>query len=200
MRGTVVIAVLALGTAAAGSAPVAPEETRVEVFLPAVPAGKSRSGHCWTDSIAIGRPGVWRCMTDNEIYDPCFAVPKLDHAVVCDARPTGDPGFVLELTQPLPKPSLPPAKDALPWLLKLADGSTCEVLTGTVARVKGRDLPFSCSDSRDCDDDTCSFMTGLTQDLKRGKTWTAEKITFSAVRGKTRLLKRERIRVEAVWR
>jgi hypothetical protein len=147
-RSSKLAVIAALAAIAAPAVSLALDQTKVSVFTPAVPDGQHRSGDCWTDSIAISRPGVWRCMVGNEIYDPCFTVPKLTGALVCDARPTGGPGFVLDLTKPLPKQSLSPPKFPLPWLLKLADGSVCEVETGTVSRVDGHDLPFACSDSR----------------------------------------------------
>jgi hypothetical protein len=52
------------------------QKTDVTVFQPAVPAGPSRTGECWTDSIAVARAGVWRCMLGNEIRDPCFTNPN----------------------------------------------------------------------------------------------------------------------------
>ncbi len=82
------------------------QKTAVSVFAPTAPKGPPRSGECWTDSIAVARSGVWRCMLGNEIHDPCFTSPGLKGAVICDADPArNNPGFIVKLTKPLPTPS-----------------------------------------------------------------------------------------------
>ncbi|HTY55894.1 MAG TPA: hypothetical protein VMB26_11860 [Candidatus Binataceae bacterium] len=174
--------------------------TKVITFRPAAPTGPHQRGNCWTDSIAVDRPGAWRCMVVNSIYDPCFTNPKLKTAVVCDAEPvTNKPGFVLELTKPLPEPRSKRLPDKLPWLLKLADGSTCEVSTGTTAFVNGVTIPYGCSDSQKCNDDGCPYMTGVTEHLKRGKVWIVDKVAFRSTKTGMELLKRETMPVVAVW-
>ncbi len=177
------------------------EKTEVAVFQPAVPSGPSRSGKCWTDSIAVSRPGAWRCMVGNEIYDPCFSNSGLTSAVICDANPAkGSPGFILKLTQPLPEPSSRAPAHPRPWLVKLADGSTCEIQTGTIAFVAGLDIPYGCSDSQKCNDNGCPYMTGLTDKFKRGKLWMADKVAFSSSAKGLKLLSRKPVAVTAVWK
>jgi hypothetical protein len=175
--------------------------TQVTDFAPAVPKGPRQKGHCWTDSIAVDRADAWRCMVDNSIYDPCFSNPKLKKAVVCDADPSQNKlGFVLNLTKPLPKRDSKPLPDKLPWLLKLADGSTCEVSTGTTAFVDGVTIPYGCSDSKECDDSGCPYMTGVTENLKRGKVWIAEKVAFRTNDKGAEFIKREPMPVAMVWK
>ncbi len=177
------------------------EKTQVTVFQPAVPTGPSRSGECWTDSIAVARTGAWRCMLGNEIHDPCFSGPGLNGAVICDADPSKNtPGFVVKLTKPLPKPSSEEPPDPRPWLVKLADGTLCEIETGTTSMVNGIVIPYGCSDSRECSDSGCPYMTGLAEHFKRGKVWTATKIAYSSDAKGLRLLSRKRVTVAAVWK
>lgn len=177
------------------------EKTAVTVFPPAVPSGPSRSGKCWTDSIAVSRPGAWRCMVGNEIYDPCVSSSGLTGAVICDANPAeGTPGFILKLTKPLPKPSAQAAGNPRPWLVKLADGSTCDILTGTINVVAGLDVPYGCSDSQKCNDNGCPYMTGLTDKFKRGKLWMADKVAFGSSDKGLKLLNRKPVAVKAVWK
>jgi hypothetical protein len=198
----VLLTALLIPLAFAGRAMARPmEKTEVSVFQPAMPSGASRSGECWTDSIAVARPGAWRCMVGNEIYDPCFSGSNLTGAVICDANPAkGSPGFILKLTKPLPKPSSQGPTYPRPWLVKLADGTTCEIQTGTTAQVDGIDVPYGCSDSRECNDKGCPYMTGLTEKFKRGKVWMADKVAFSSSDKGLKLLSRKRVAIAAVWK
>jgi hypothetical protein len=126
---------------------------RIEVtkFQPAVPNGPERQGNCWTNSIAVTRSDAWRCMAGNQIYDPCFSSHSLKGAVICDAnRATGTRGFTVKLTKPLPLRSPQAGGARRPWPFKLADGSTCEIRTGTIAFVAGLEVPYGCSDSSEC--------------------------------------------------
>lgn len=190
------------GTSALGArarAPVVVRATQVNTFRPAAPTGRRRSGDCWTESAAVDRPEGWRCAAGNEIYDPCFAVAGLKDAVVCGADPARHTsGFVLKLTKPLPARTPSDVAAPLPWLLKLADGSVCELTTGTSAQVDGQDVPYECSDSRRCNDD-CPYLTGLTTRVNRDTVWTVDKVAFRSSRGQVKLLKRHTVVVVAVW-
>lgn len=190
-----------LAASAAGAGSVPERKTGVTVFRPSVPGGPSRSGECWTDSIAVFRPGGWRCMVGNEIYDPCFSNPGLPGAVICNANPAKDgAGFILKLTKPLPKPSSQEPAHPRPWLVKLADKTTCEIQTGTIALVAGLEVPYDCSDSQECSDNGCPHMTGLTGKFKRGKVWMADKVTFKSSDKGLQLISRARVAVTAVWK
>src|SRR6266851_7791830 len=101
-----------LVAAAPGSEPA--RQTKVTVFQPSIPTEQARSGDCQTNSIAVSRPGVWRCIADNEIYDPCFENSKLRGSVICDSNPArGTTGFILRLNKPLPAPSKSSVADSL---------------------------------------------------------------------------------------
>jgi len=178
------------------------QKTAVSVFAPTVvPQGKSRSGECWTDSIAVARSGVWRCMLDNEIHDPCFGNSGLKGTVICDADPArNNPGFIVKLTKPLPTPSSDEPPDPRPWLVKLADGTTCEIETGTTSMVNDIVIPYDCSDSKACNDRGCPYMTGLAEHFNRGKVWTATKIAYSSSDKGLKLISRQRVTVSAVWK
>jgi hypothetical protein len=140
-------------------------------------------------------------MVGNEIHDPCFSSPGLTGAVICDADPVrNNPGFVLNLTKPLPKPSSEEPPDPRPWLVKLAGGTTCEIETGTTALVGGIVVPYGCSDSRPCNDNGCPYMTGLAEQFKRGKVWTATKVVYSSSNKGLKLLSRKRVAVTEVWK
>ncbi len=188
--------------ASAGMAAGPLQKTEVSVYQPAaVPQGPTQSGNCWTDSIAVARTGVWRCMVDNGIHDPCFSHPGLTDAVICDADPARNKaGFVMKLTKPLPKPSTDEPPDPRPWLVKLTDGTICEIETGTTSMVKGIVIPYDCSDSRQCNDSGCPYMTGLAEHFKRGKVWTATKVAYSSSAKGMKQISRKRVAVAEVWK
>jgi len=126
----------------------AARSTTVVTFTPALPTGAPREGECWTRSIAAPRDGAWRCRMGNEVVDPCFSVPTQPGTVVCAPDPvTGDPGFPMRLTKPLPADVPAPSVAATPWLVRLADGQTCRPFTGTVPFVDGQAARYYCGTS-----------------------------------------------------
>ena len=189
-------AALAINALAAeeGVAASSTGRTEVTIFKPAVPNGPSREGNCWTSSIALPRPGAWRCMIGNGIEDPCFTTADVSDAVVCGANPaTSDAGFLLHLTQPLPKPDAytPPAPS--PWIVQLAIGqgqvpgpyampppkTYCSRLTGTMPVVEGLAVPFSCWEAHvESKPRLGDTQIGLLDDFKPGRIWTVTEITF----------------------
>jgi hypothetical protein len=109
-----------------------------------VDVSKRESGQCWTSSIAMPISGVFRCMVDNEIMDPCFA-PAVDTdpvSVTCFADPW-TPGITITLSQPLPTEDLI-LKDGNPWALELANGARCVVLTGALPVLGTYTLQYRC--------------------------------------------------------
>jgi hypothetical protein len=196
-----IVAMLLISIAPAMASGRTVQKTEVTIFQPALPSGPRRSGECWTDSIAVARSGVWRCILGNEIDDPCFTSPDLTGAVICGANPaSGTPGFVMNLTKPLPKPSSNQTPQPRPWLVKLADGTTCEAATGTMAFVQGIVIPYNCSDSKKCSDSGCPYMTGLAEHFKQGKVWIATKVAFGSSSKGLKLISRKRVTIAAVWK
>ena len=125
-------------------------ETQVITYRPeSVPDATetgTETGSCFTNAIGLGRADAWRCITeDSQIYDPCF---QMDDAptIVCGVDPiSGENGFVLELTEPLPAPD--PGEQAMPWLVQLGDGTVCGLMGGTVPGGADWIAPYGCADS-----------------------------------------------------
>lgn len=135
--------------------------TEVINYIPTEIPTETQSGSCFTSAIGLGREDAYRCMVDNQIYDPCFVVDE-QPTVVCGANPTtGETGFVLELTEPLPAPDA--GNVAMPWLIELADGTICGLMTGTIPGVDDRTAPYGCTD-----------QTYLFDDFQQGEVWLAE--------------------------
>ncbi|MGA7873586.1 MAG: hypothetical protein WCA22_22095 [Candidatus Binatus sp.] len=168
-------------------------QTKVIRFIPPIPTGDVREGSCWTESISVTRVGAWRCMVGNAISDPCFTIPGNRTQLVCDANPAlKTDGFVLMLTKPLPRSSLPNRKPE-PWLFRLADNSICEAMTGTLSPVNGEPARWACAvHIRDQ-----VRPSGLVTALMPGKIWTADKFPESAI-GKQGV-EPQRVPVKTVW-
>ena len=145
---------------AAGSTALA--ATEIIFYMPSEIPTETQSGSCFTNAIGLGREDAYRCMVGNAIHDPCFVVDDKP-TVICGANPaTGETGFVLQLTEPLPAPET--GQLAMPWLVELADGQVCGLLTGTVVGVGERIASYGCPDK-----------TYLFNDFQQGKVWMAEK-------------------------
>ncbi|MBV8359500.1 MAG: hypothetical protein JO189_16410 [Deltaproteobacteria bacterium] len=187
--------------------PPAPPTRHTEVIIfrpPLLPQIKAeQGGRCWTESIAVNRPGVWRCMDGNLIYDPCFKIAGRNNQVICGANPVRhENGFALALTQPLlPRSSFNIAPQ--PWLIELADGAVCEAATGTMAVIGSEPVRYPCSVSPSGESQTPRIYCGLLSTLHPGKVWTAEKVCFTVAPSDGgppfKLLSRESIVIRRIW-
>lgn len=144
-------------------------ETRVQRYLPAsdVPAGEL-TVQCFTHSLATPREDAWRCSAGQRIADPCFALTTT--SVVCDSNPAVDrSGTKYEVSEP---PSLTVGTSdtqTVPWALLLADGSTCQRMTGARGNIAGKATTFQCTDR--------SWLLG---EPAAGVPWLVEKVTAAA--------------------
>jgi hypothetical protein len=168
-------------------------QTTVIWFAPPLPSGgDTKEGSCWTESIAVTRPGAWRCSVGNAISDPCFTVAGNRDHLVCGADPAlKADGFVLKLSKPLPK--LARRGKGEPWIFQLSDGSICEAMTGTLSPVNGEPARWSCAiHIRDQ-----VRPRGLVTSLTPGKIWMADKFPESAIG--TQGAQPEKIPVKMIW-
>lgn len=135
--------------------------TEVIHYVPEVPA-KHQSGSCWTSSISS--PPGWRCMVENEIFDPCLVATD-GKTIVCGVTSVDTP-FALDLIEPLPAPD--GGVKTLPWEVELADGTICGFMGGTAPGIGDARADFGCTDQ--------SYLLG---DLQvTGPVWTALKATI----------------------
>lgn len=136
------------------SAPPAAATTELRTFAPydhatlTVPVSARQDGTCWTTSISVPRPGVFRCLAANQIFDPCFAPPgrHASRTVACFADPWS-PATVIHLVRALPRAHSTLARSK-PWALQLANGATCVSVTGTVRTFAGESLDYTCARGR----------------------------------------------------
>ena len=142
------------------------QTTEVIKYIPTEIPSEIKEGHCWVNSISAPRKGAWRCMIESSISDPCFVINGSED-LVCDFAPiTGDKGFLLKLTEPLPEDT---ATDyygqGWGWLIQLEDGITCRFITGATGGINNERINYYCSDD--------SFVIG---DLEVGTIWKAKKV------------------------
>jgi hypothetical protein len=153
LLGICLIAVFAMEAgqiAVAAEQPAAPAGTQIKLLTPFGSAGLSIgmavtekvNGSCFTSSSAsASRPDAWRCSSGNGILDPCYQRILGDEKQL--ACPVGGPWpanvVLLTLTQPLPSE---PRKDisrgdTLPWVIELANGQRCTLMTGAMPPAAG---------------------------------------------------------------
>jgi len=105
------------------------------------------TGSCWTGSIATTSARAWRCMSGNEIYDPCFAAaPGPGNVLVCDPDPVSKSAVLLRLTKRLPTNPYGRTPGSA-WFVVLANGARCSPITGTNPVVRSIPLTWGCSGS-----------------------------------------------------
>ncbi len=173
--------------------------TNIVHFVPSAPTNDMRGGFCWTSSTAApARHDAYRCTVDNGIHDPCFILPPNHDRLVCDADPAlKKDGFLLKLTKPLPKTSHL-ARRKEPWILKLADGSICEAMTGTLPAVNGQPARWSCAiHIRDQ-----VRPAGMVTTLEEGKIWMADRYPESAIQTpgqESEKVEPEKVPVKTIW-
>lgn len=126
-------------------------QPREELFAPYDQAGhlqvadsKTAHGSCWTSSIAIPIAGVFRCMVNNQILDPCFApaVETSPPTVSCFSDPWTS-GIKVTLTGQLPTEDLI-LKNGDPWALELGNGAQCVLVTGALPELGSDVLEYRC--------------------------------------------------------
>ena len=171
------------------STPTAPG-TAVITFMPPLPSESATEGTCFAPSIAVSRPGVFRCSTGNQIRDPCFQASG--SRLVCVADPTKpenaatiDAGGSLEQVTPFPAQ----ASDHV-WALETADGLLCTFLQGATGAVNGQRLNYGCSD-----------RSSIIGDPKQGQIWTATRVVLAgSLPGPGTPVAATDVRLTKVWR
>ena len=166
--------------------------TEVIRYVAAGSAAPSGQASCWTSSIAISRADAYRCMQENQIFDPCFAAAD-GASVVCQPNPAiNDPGVSLSLAEPLPALTVTPARPSDAWLVQLEDGTVCSPFTGSRAEVNGKLTTYGCATP----DESVAVLLG---DLMVGTVWSAEKGIITVEQGGPRLKQSEQLAVARVW-
>ncbi|MBV8067638.1 MAG: hypothetical protein JO113_06655 [Candidatus Eremiobacteraeota bacterium] len=153
--------------------------TKIVIFAPWSSSGlragfsvASRAkGTCWSHSIATNRADAWRCMTGNDIYDPCFAGSPQKSVVACPEEPFSRNVVLLHDTKALDgRPSwlghsVQPKGE--PWALRLINGDTCVFETGATDVIGGKRMNYACVKS--------GWIVGFVN--RSTKSWDAESVS-----------------------
>jgi hypothetical protein len=128
---------IAVPVSASGATP-----TTVVMYHPAnMRVVRLLHGKCWTGSIAAPRRDAFRCMTGNDIYDPCFEESAT--RVACPSDVLTNRGVAIAVPV---LPSNPVTVPASAWAMELQNHAACDVITG--AGIAG--YPFGCSGTLMC--------------------------------------------------
>jgi hypothetical protein len=134
----------------------------------------SRSGYCWTGSLATERNDAWRCLVGNLIYDPCFSSSDAPGVVICPFASLRR-GVEIYLSRALPRRYAGhqhPSLAGNPWNIELADGEHCVFITGATTVVDGKRLSYVCPGRR---------RYGLWgRPIRRAEPWTIIGAAFTA--------------------
>lgn len=160
--------------------------TQIIKYFPTEIPSEIKEGSCWTNSLSAQRKDAWRCIIDTIISDPCFIIEGNEN-LVCNPNPiTGEKGFLLKLTEPLPEIT---ATDNFGkgwgWLIELEDRISCGFLTGATGVTDGKRINYGCSDG--------SYILG---DLETGAIWKAEKANLDS---NLQIISVESVPVQRVW-
>lgn len=110
-----------------------------------------RRGYCFSGSSTAARSDAWRCITGNELDDPCFSTSITAPSVICPAGPWQNAGVEIRLTKPLPRHYAnrgAPSLRSQPWALELYDGHRCLLASGASTTVEGQRLNYFCTINR----------------------------------------------------
>lgn len=154
------------GTVPSQAALTAPG-TQTVTFVPVV-SDEIRAGACYTGSDIVSTPTAWRCgVAGGEPFDPCILAAD-GQTVVCGADPTtGEIGFSLELSQPLPAAGVEGKSYPGAWMFQLENGDTCRFNMSSSVTIDGEPVLYSCMN-----------LTQLLGDIdKTTPTWTIKSVT-----------------------
>jgi hypothetical protein len=147
------MAIAALSVIVAAPAAARTVEVRYTPFAPdgslrdGLRATPAFGGACSTGSFLVAGPGVFRCVQDSFIHDPCYLDMAAGNAarsvVVCLDTPWSPNVLRMRVRGPL-DPRYAARADGPPWALRLASGRRCVLVGGAAPVVGGRRMNYTC--------------------------------------------------------
>ena len=123
-------------TSTTSAATITAQPTSTQIYSPANASGglavsaRSKPGSCFTTSNVTTRTDAYRCMSGNDIYDPCFFVNQTQ--VLCPSSgPWTNRGLLLNVgTLPSPPGTADQGTKGQPWAIQLGRGTNCLEISG----------------------------------------------------------------------
>jgi serine/threonine protein kinase len=127
------------------------QSTAKQIYSPANASGglavsaRSENGSCFGSSNVTGRSDAYRCMSGNQIYDPCFLVNQT-HVLCPNRGPWTNRGLLLSVgTLPSTPGGQQQGTGGQPWAIQLAGGTNCQSISGATNLIAGQRLGYQCS-------------------------------------------------------
>ncbi len=193
----VIVTGAARAAEADSAAPAEVTETEIIDYQPSRPWPDQldfEAGDCWTQSLVVPRRDAWRCACGNSIYDPCFALEGGEYVIAGADPSTGDPGFLIKLTKPLPEPEDYGKADDYVWMIELADGTVTAFMTGATGSVGEKRINFGLPENDEGD------PVAIIGELHPGRVWTAEKATLGWGEEGFFIIESEMVPIRTIWR
>jgi hypothetical protein len=174
---------------APGSTTPASDKTQVIVFEPPAATSQTIEGGCFAGSVAVQRPNGWRCISGNQIYDPCFGDAG-SVQVICVKNPLQpDDAVTMTLSEPLDGSMANEDNENSAWFVETRDGLDCGLLQGATAPVNGERLNYGCGNN--------VYLIG---DLQPGTVWTARQVTVASIPEPSTPVPEQKVELARVWR
>jgi hypothetical protein len=134
-------------------------------------------GSCFSTSDAALRDDAYRCMSGNELFDPCLAPPpsvRAGRVVVCPTDPFRNTGIEIRLTRRLPRNTGPaPSDRGVPFAIRLMNGCEATLDTGATAAIGRARANYYCPRSHE-------WLWGVPS--RHGRMWTIYSAPLNAKR------------------
>lgn len=172
-------------------------QTTIIDYAPAMPKKPVKKGACWNTSVAAPRFGAWACGSGKTQYDPCFSVQGVSNAVVCGTNPAlNEPGFRLELVQPLPfSQGLPPTPGEV-WMMQLANGLVCSTALGPQMIIQDvGTIAYVCNEPGL----PPGVHSGVLRHMDMGTVWYAHRIHYTVQNGQYQAQDIQQIPIATIW-
>ncbi|HEV8635119.1 MAG TPA: hypothetical protein VG370_12875 [Chloroflexota bacterium] len=171
------------------------QPTTVIDYAPERPGGDARTGSCWTNSLSVPSRAAWRCRVGAQVLDPCFVLT--DREVVCNPNPLArQPGTLVTLSEPLPRPDLMAGRPSRPWLIQVDDRTTCAPATGATGVVGEKPISYLCASAGAAEGERVVILG----EPQPGPTWTAEKATLTLREAKAAVVDSGAVPLRAIVR
>lgn len=156
---------------------------------------KTVAGDCWGGSEVANRTDAYRCISGNQISDPCFVLPD-ERLLICGVDiATGTGGFLLQPEKELPEGKLWP-NNIQGWAIQfqLGSGEICGFVGGaTGVNAQNQRLNYDCGSS--------DLSTVVYGDLVVGTVWKANvsKIKPDASANGWKTISTKTVDIAKVW-